>query len=240
VDTWFSSHAAEATKELKKINITANMEVSAKFIDPDLEFEKIKLRDAARESTIPTFGWPIAVFLDNRDGYRPVVEANGIKAMIPIIKDAFDEGKHFDYWAIHTSAAFYLLKSIFEDVRNPDIVSFNTRIVRITEVFMYLRNLYSNLGVDAKKEFEITIKHGGIKGRKLGTLSQTRLMFHTYTLGVDEVTTTITTSVDEFQDNPTDVVAKITNPLFESFDFFKLERKILEQIVTDYMNGKVT
>lgn len=240
IDAWLSTHATEASQGLTKLGIKAYMEISCKFVDPDLELEKIKLRDAARESTVPTFGWPIAVFLDNRDEYRPVVEANGIKAVIPIVKDAFEEGKRFDYWAIHTSGAFYLLKSIFEDVRNPAIVSFNTRIVRITEVFMYLRNLYSNLGVDPKKEFEITIKHGGIKGRKLGTLSQNRLMFQTYTLGVDEVTTTINTSASVFQENPSDIVEKITNPLFESFDFFKLDRKILEQIVTDYMNGKVT
>ena len=192
------------------------------------------------ENYSSNFWMPIAVFLDNRDEYRPVVEANGIKAVISVVKDAFEEGKRFDYWAIHTSGAFYLKKSIFEDVRNPAIVSFNTRIVRVTEVFMYLRNLFSNLGIDSKKEFEITIKHGGIKGRNLGTLSQNRLMFQTYTLGIDGVTTTINTSINALQENPTDIVEKITTPLFESFDFFKLDRKILEQIVTDYMNGKVT
>lgn len=240
INSWFTDHQNEAIQELKKIGIVAYMEVMAKFTDSDLLFEKSKLRDAARESTISTFGWPIAVFLDNRDEFRPVVEASGIKAIISITKDALEDGKRFDYWAIHTSGAFYMRKSLFEDIRNPAIISFNTRVVRITEVFMYLRNLYLNLGIDSKKEFEITIKHGGIKGRKLGTLSQNRLMLRSVVAGTDEVSTTINTNINAFQDNPSDVVEKITDPLFENFDFFKLDRKILEQIVTDYMNGKVT
>ena len=240
IGSWFTTHQTEALSGLKKLEIQTYMEVQAKFVNPDIDFKKIELRDAARESTISTFGWPIAVFLDNRDEYRPVVDANGIKAEIQVERNELDGGKTFDYWAIHTSAAFYLLKSIFEDLRNPEIISFNTRIVRITEVFMYLKNLYTNLGMEPKKEFEITIKHGGIKGRKLGTLSQNRFMLGTYTAGENEVSTTITTSVNEFTENPSDVVEKITEPLFELFDFHKVDRKILEQIVNDYLNGKVT
>lgn len=240
IESWFSDHQIQAFKGLQTLKIQTHMEVKVKFTNPDLDFKKVKLRDATRESTISTFGWPIAVFLDNRDEYRPVADAKGIKAEIPIERHDLDGGKTYDYWAIQTSAAFYTLKSIFEDLRNPEIISFNTRIVRITEVFMYLKNLYKNLGIEPKKEFEITIKHGGIKGRKLGTLSQNRLMLGTYIAGENEVSTTIKTSVDSFEGNPSDIVEKITEPLFEQFNFYKVDRKILEQIVNDYLNGKVT
>src|SRR3989344_1223096 len=240
IGSWFTTHQTEALSGLKKLEIQTYMEVQAKFVNPDIDFKKIELRDAARESTISTFGWPIAVFLDNRDEYRPVVDANGIKAEIQVERNELDGGKTFDYWAIHTSAAFYLLKSIFEDLRNPEIISFNTRIVRITEVFMYLKNLYSKLGIESKREFEVTIKHGGIKGRKLSTLSQNRLMLRTSITNEDEISTTITTSIDAFEKTPSDVVEKITEPLFELFDFYKVDRGVLEQIVNDYLIGKVT
>lgn len=240
IETWFNTHHIEAINGLKGLDIQTFMEVKAKFISPDQDFKKIELREAARESTIPTFGWPIAVFLDNRDDYRPVSDTEGIKAEISMERHVLDKSRSYDYWAIHTSGAFYILKSIFEDMRDPEILSFNTRVVRITEVFMYLKNLYSNLGIEPKKEFKITFAHCGIKGRRLGTLSQNRLMLGTSLTHQNEVLTSIITSVDKFTENPSDVVEKITDPLFEAFDFYKVDRKILEQIVNDYLNGRVT
>lgn len=240
IESWLINHQKEAFKYLNDLGIKTYMEISVKIINPDLDFDKTTVRDAASESTISTFGWPIAVFLGNRDEYKPIVDAEGIKAVISIERHDFDGSKTFDYWAIQTTGAFYTLKSIFEDLRNPKIISFNTRIVRITEIFMYLRNLYSKLGMGLDKSFEITIKHGGIKGRQLSTLSQNRFMLGNYKASEDEVSTTITTSVNKFTENPSDVVEKFTQPLFESFDFFKVDRNVLEQVVTDYINGKVT
>lgn len=240
ITKWFGRHHDIAIQGLTKKDIKAYLEIKVKFLEPDLEFKKVELRDAARESTIPTFGWPIAVFLDNREDFRPAVEADGIKAEIGIERHSLDGSKTYDYWSIHTSGAFFTLKSLFEDLRDPQIISFNTRIVRITELFMYLKNLYLNLGVDEKKELEVTILHGGIKGRRLGTLSQNRFMLGTYTTSEDLVSTTIQTSIHEFRDNPGNVVEKITEPLFETFDFHRVDRTILDQIVNDYLNGKVT
>lgn len=240
INQWFVVHQEAARKELKKLEITTFMEVKVRLQFPNMSFTKIVLRDAAKESTIPTFGWPIAVFLGNRDEYKPVVDAGGIKAIIPIERHEMDGSKTFDYWALHTSAAFYTLKSIFEDLRNPEIISFSTRIVRITEVFMYLKKLYTHLGIDSNKEFEIAIKHAGIKGRKLGTLSPNRLMFRTYVCAQDEIETVISTSISEFEEKPTSVVGQFTEPLFELFDFFQLNGNVLEEIVINYLNGKVS
>lgn len=239
IENWFSVHQKQALAGLEKLKIQAHMEVKAKFVNSNADFKKVELRDAARESTIPTFGWPIAVFLDEKNEYRPVVNTNGIKAEIAIKKSILDNNKTYDYWALHTSGAFYILKSIFEDMRNPKIISFNTRIVRITEVFMYLRNLYSKLGIETNKDFEITIKHGGIKGRQLNTLSPNRLMFEGYITNEEEITMKISTNINQFNKDPSGIVEKFTEPLFEIFNFFKLERKILEEVVENYLNGKV-
>jgi hypothetical protein len=105
---------------------------------------------------------------------------------------------------------------------------------------MYLRNLYSALGIESKKELEVTIKHSGIKDRKLGTLSQNRLMLATRIAGQDEVSATQVTSIDNFNKDPAGTVEKFTDPLFEAFDFYKVDRKILEEVVLSYLQGKVT
>jgi hypothetical protein len=242
IDVWFSNNRLQALKGLQTMQIKTYMEVQAKFIDPDAEFKKIELREAASKSTVPTFGWPIAVFLENttQSELKPVVDTNGIKAELAISKHPFDDDKTFDYWAIHTSGAFFILKSIFEDLRDPTIISFNTRIIRITEVFMYLKNLYSNLAIGSNKQLQVIIRHGGIKGRSLGTLAQNRFMLGTYFAGQDEVSSTNIVTIDDFIKDPGGVVEKFTEPLFEAFDFYKIDRKILDQIVLDYLQGKVT
>lgn len=240
MEDWYKRHKSQAFKSLKELKIQAYMEVKAELLDTSNNFSRTELRDAAGESTIPTFGWPIAVFLGNRMEYKPVYDKDGIRAEVSIKRHELDGSKTYDYWAISTNGSFYTLKSIFEDLRNPEIISFNTRIVRITEVFMYLRNLYSNLGIAPDKKFNITIKHGGIKGRKLSTLSQNRLMLGTYISSEDDISTTITTSIRGFEKNASDVVESFTEPLFEMFDFHKVNRSILEDIVQNYLNGKVT
>jgi len=236
---WLSNHQAQASKGLKSLGIQAHMEVQAKPLSVGLDFKKIDLKNAARESTIPTFGWPIGVFLGNREEYAPKIDLDGIHAEIPIKKHQLDGSSTYDYWAIHTSGAFYLLKSLFEDTRDPEQIFFNTRIVRITEVFMYLKNLYGRFDVPVNSEVEITIKHSGLEGRVLGSSSPNRLLLRSYKTNTDEVPVTIQTSLTEIDSNIVDLVEKFTKPLFEQFDAFEPNRQVLEEIVVSYLNGKV-
>ena len=140
---------------------------------------------------------------------------------------------------MHQNGSFYLLKSIFEDDRKPKHIFFNTRIVRITEVLMYANNLYTAFGISKDDDIEICIKHSGLKGRILGSSSWSRELFRHYKTTTNTVTTTVKTTINEIETNITDVVEQFTKPLFEQFDFFELNKEVLEDIVLNYVNGKV-
>lgn len=236
---WFDSHKATAIKGLQSLGINTYMEVQVDPLNITLDLTKMTLRNVARNSTISTFGWPIGAVLENREEFAPRVDLNGIYAEILIEKSRLDESSSYDYWAIHSKGSFYLRKSLFEDTRKPGYIFFNTRIVRITEVLMYIKNLYSGFNVPINSEFEITIKHGGLKGRILSSSSPNRMLFREYKTDTNDVPTTIQTSLSEIDSNIIDLVEKFTKPLFEQFSFFELDRKVLEEIVVNYLNGKV-
>lgn len=52
--------------------------------------------------------------------------------------------------------------------------------------------------------------------------------------------TIINTTVGEIEAKLVNHVETITKDLFVMFDYFNLDRKILEEIVTNFVNGKIT
>ena len=197
-----------------------------------MNISKRELRDAAINSQIHTFGWPIAPGV--RDGeYSPKPNDDGIVTEI-----ATKEDKSFDYWSIKQDGSFYLLKSIFEEKRKPNYLFFDTRTIRITETLMYARNLYSNLKLGKEELITIIIKHGGLKGKIMGATGN-RLITSEYKSVENQISTTIVTTIKEIEENTTNLVLKFTTPLFELFDFLSIEDRIIDDIVRNYLAGKI-
>lgn len=234
LNDWFKSNKTTASNGMQKLGIKTFMEVEVKLPALDLDIKKKILRENASRSTIRTFGWPIGVFLGNRKEFAPKADQFGIHAEIAIKEESI-----YDYWAIHSNGAFYLKKSLYEEKRKPDQIFFNTRIVRITEVFMYIKNLYSSFSVPSNAKIQATIRHGGLKGRVLSSSSPNRSLSIDYKTETDEVLTTVETTIDEINSNMVDIVENYTKPLFERFEFFELSKSVLEDIVVNYLNGKV-
>lgn len=234
LDKWFDKHQRKSFANLHNLGITAFMEIKMFLPDLSLNVSKNDLKDAARKSQIHTFGWPIAAYIDRQE-YSPKPDLDGIVAEIAIKNN---NDKSYDYWTIKGDGSFYLMKSLFEDKRKPNYLFFNTRTVRIAEVLMYALNLYSNLGVDENRSISITIKHGGFKNKIMGATGNRLIAWERKSIE-DEVDTTVITSINEIKENITDLVIKYTTPLFELFDFFNVERKIIDDIVANYINGKV-
>lgn len=102
----------------------------------------------------------------HKEEFSPKPTTDGIKAEIAIDgPDWFTGGnrKSYDYWSINKNGCLYMLMSLFEDEREPESIFFNTRIVRLTEFFMYLNNLYTSLGIAENETIQVKIKHSGIK-----------------------------------------------------------------------------
>lgn len=244
LDTRFQLNKEKASEWLKKIWIKTFMEIKTDILNSTLNIDIGELNNCAKNSTIETFGRPIGVHFDDEGKYSPKPDNYWIHAEISIISDdiwAYADGKKasYDYWAINKNGAFYLKKSLFEDSREPDQIFFNTRIVRITEVFMYIKNLYSSFRIEKNSDFKVTIEHGWLKWRILWSSSLRRSLSRERKIEVDTVSTTIITTLDEIETNIVDVVEKFTKPLFEQFEFFKLDRNVLEDIVKRYIWGEV-
>ena len=162
-EDWLQSHREIATPKLQDTGKSGFMEVRFSLNQPKMWKNQQELDEAARTSTIETFGWPIAVYIGNRNEYKPKPKADGIVAEIKT-----DDNGKYDYWTIRRNGDFYLLKSIFEDERDPSQIFFNTRIVRVTEVLLYCARLYNRLEIDSSTVVNIIIQHGGLSGRILG------------------------------------------------------------------------
>ncbi len=231
---WVKSHRDVATPKLQETGKSGFMEVRFSLNHPKPWKTQQELDAAARTSTISTFGWPIGVYLGNRNEYRPRPRADGIVAEI----GADDRGT-YDYWAIRRNGDYYLLKTIFEDDRDSEKLFFDTRIVRVTEVLLYSARLYSRLEIDPTTVVNIVIRHGGLNGRILGAANTNRMMHERIPCAETEVETEVATQLSRIESELVILVKKLVTPLFTLFDYFELSDQILEEIVNAYVEGRI-
>ncbi len=236
-EEWFKAHVATAVKGLGGLGMKGAMEVRFALHDP-IGKSQIELLAAVRNSEIHTFGWPIAVLLENRDKFRPRPVADGIVAEVAISQDLMSDRASYDFWALRSNGDFYLLQSLFEDQRSDQKVFFDSRIVRVTESFMFCANLYENLGVSTEAPLSVRVSHRGLAGRTLTAASNNRLVFPT-TTNADVSETEVQTSVAAIRTRLADQVAQVVEPMFMLFDFKTFDRKIIDEIVKNFAAGKV-
>lgn len=228
---WIEKNREVALAGLKKSGKTGFMELKMTLTDSQINISQVQLLQAADSSQIHTFGWPIGVVLNNKE-FSPKPKADGIVAEI-ITKD-----RGYDYWTIRKDGSYYLLKSLFEDTREPNSIFFNTRIVRITEALLYAVRLYTSLKVNPDSHLLIGFRHGGLKGRNISATPSRRLGIHGKAIE-DEVYTEVETAIEKIEPDLVNIVHRITTPLFVIFDFFEIQNSILEEIVNNFVEGKV-
>ncbi len=233
-EDWVKSHREVARPGLEATEKRGFMEIRFALDHPKPTKTQVELDEAARTSTIDTFGWPIAAYLVNRDDYRPGPRADGIVAVI-----GSADRSSYDYWSIRRNGDFYLLKTIFEDDRNSSKVFFNTRIVRVTETLLYCARLYTRLGIDPSHGIHLAIRHGGLHGRDLGSSNPTRSIHERAPSQEDEVEMEIHSTLEGLQTNLVGLVKELIAPLFVVFDFFELDDAIYEEIVDAFVAGRV-
>lgn len=238
-EEWISKHRDSATIGLRNLERSAFMEIHMTLCNFTLNILQGELLRRAREAQIETLGWPIGIVLD-REGFRPRPTTDGIVTEV-VIKES-DRQRSYDYWALRKDGDFYLFKSIFEDERRENVIFFNTRIVRITETLLHAARLYSGLDVPRDAHYLVGIRHGGLKGRTLSTSSiARRLPSSSATLsGENEVYSELDTTIEQTESNLVDLVESFTQPLFVIFNFFELNRGVLEDIVNKFVAGEVT
>lgn len=235
-DNWIEKQRKEALAGLGAANLAGFMELRFALVPPKPDFSQTELNEAARSSTISTFGWPIGVYLGNRDEFRPRPRADGIVAEI-----AIEDRSSYDYWAIKRSGDFYSLSSLFEDERRPGHIFFNTRIVRAAEGVLYCARLFSRLEVDSSSSLVIAIRYGGLRDRRLSSSNPNRSVFREDSVcAEEEVETVVETTLGQIESDLLNLVKDLTKPLFVLFDFFEPIDSVYEDIVNRFVNGEVS
>jgi hypothetical protein len=234
-EEWIKKHRQKAEEGIKEIDIHGFMEIRFGIQPPKLNKKQSELNEAARKSKLNT-GWPIGVYLENRDGCRPHPTSEGIVAEISI----GDTDKSYDYWTINKKGDFYSLIALYEDRSNNEhFVFFDRRIHRVTESILFCAKLYSFLGVEQSKRISFSIRHSGLSGRTLSSMASDRDLFGEYKSIEDQLDTEITFSLQEIESDLVNLVKEIVTPLFSIFDFFQLSDSVLEDIVNKFVRDLV-
>lgn len=145
----------------------------------------------------------------------------------------------FDYWTWRRNGDFYILKSLFEDQQEPTKLFFDTRIVRTTELFLYCARMYAKLGADPTHEISIQTTYGGLRGRTIDAVGSWRLIRPYQPCAENEVTANTTTTLEKIEVDLASLVKELLAPVFVLFDFFSIDDNIYEEIVNDFVNGRV-
>lgn len=233
---WLQAHREIASGQMEREGIRTYMEAAFGIAAPKPDYSPRKLRSAASDSMIHTFGWPLGVILEGVPECEPRPRSDGIVTEVNVGSGSADA--HYDYWALRRNGDFFLRKSLFEDQQDPTAIFFNTRIVRNTELLMYALRLYDRLGVDRSTGLVVELRYGGLSGRVLKGIN--RPLISPRTCIEDESKTSFEGSLQELEGNLTDVVRDLTAPMLSLFDFFELSESVYQEIVESYVDGRIT
>jgi len=237
-EVWFQEQSAAAAAGLTALHLPGSMELRFALHAP-VGKSQIELLNAVRQSEIHTFGWPIAVLLENRPEYRPRPTAAGIRAEVSIADKSISGRPSYDYWAVRNNGDFYLLQSLFEDERADGKLFFNTRIVRVTEALLFCSNLYSHLGAPQDAKLSVRVTHSGLASRQLTSSSPNRHVWPS-TSSEDKAQAEIVVARDTLSTRLTEAVRQITEPMFMLFDFKEFPPQVYEDIVQRFVKGEVS
>lgn len=234
---WLAKNREAAIAGLQRVGLTGFWETVV-TIQPRGDWPQRQLRLAVEASTIDTFGWPIGISFE-RDGERPRPTAGGIVTEIAVSSGQF--GPHFDYWNLQRSGDFYLLRSFFEDSRGKaEELFFNTRIVQVTEMLLFLARLYGQqLQLSGTTVVSISMMHGGLAGRRFSQIGRPRFMSARGVCSEPEIETNLVTTVDELETRLIENVKELLSPVFTLFNFSEVPDPIYADIVERFVAGEI-
>lgn len=236
---WLTAQRASASEGLQKIDREAYVEFTA-ALSPQPTWKQSQILSAVRESQVGTFGWPINLVLD-KDPHRPVPRPDGVSAEVIIPKeDSLFGHASYDYWYVRGDGDYYMRQSLFEDERDPGSLFFDTRVVRTTEMLLFLARLYARLDVPTQTQVSIEMTISGLDGRVLTSANTMRSLFNRPTCRTDVVVSQLTCSIADLEAKLTDNVMTLLSPVFSMFEFFELSDQVYRELVEAFVAGRVT
>lgn len=153
---------------VQKKDLPGYMEFTSHLVGPPLNADLGDLHSAVDQTSIHTFGWPIAPVL-HTDKLRPrATTKDSIESVVE------DRGL-YDYWTLDRSGHFHILTTLFEDqLGGGGKIYFDTRTNRTTELLLRTGRLYSFLGAEEDRIVACSLEYGGLKNRLLTAANQLR------------------------------------------------------------------
>jgi hypothetical protein len=233
-------------EKMDKQTLKGYMEFFSSLPSYTMKAELKDLEQAARDTAIRTFGWPIGLVLSNSEDRPKPYKHDGTEGIRMVFeKEVFEnEGKRFDYWTLDKNGDYYILSSLFEDHRAKQRIFFDTRAVRTAETFLRTANLYKALNVPITELMECHLEYGGLKGRILSAASPTRVMFGGNSCSTNEIQRTYKKRIEEFlkpeilKEIVFDTVKAITEMCDDMWIPSKAE--VIDPIVDNFLKGKMT
>jgi hypothetical protein len=235
---WLARNREAAHAGMERVGLPGFWE-SVVAIQPRGEWAQQQLRQAVDASTICTFGWPIGVSSE-QEGERTRPTAGGIVTEIAVKSGS--HGPHYDYWNLQRSGDFYLLRSLFEDSRGKtEELFFNTRIVQVTEMLLFLARLYGQqLQLSGTTIVLVGMTHGGLAGRRFSYVGNPRYMRPNRVCSEPAIETALMTTVDELESRLVENVKELLSPVVTLFDFMEIPDSTWADIVERFVAGEVT
>jgi hypothetical protein len=216
------------------------MEICHFLLDSSIEKSQLELLAAARQAQVRTFGRPIGPVVDNREDARPRATNEGIVANVSR-ESRFWPGRVFDYWTLKRNGDFFSLASLTEDNHGSrQVIDLDARIVCTARALRHCVSLYRGLGIDFNANVEIGIRHGGLRGRELASGRPLHPEPGGENTLEDEVSASATVRLGAIESLMLETVKKLCEPLFVVFDFASVPDDVYRQIVTDFLNGKIS
>ena len=235
-EEWIKINSERARTGFTHTGISGCIEIRHTLINTNIEMSQKDLLIAAEKAQIHTFGWPMGVVLNNLQD-RPRPKADGIVAEISI-----ENPPAFDYWTLRKNGDFYLLQSFFEDSRKDagKFLFFNTQIVRVTEALLHCARLYANLNIPYTIEVAFAIKYSGLQNRLLTASASNRHLWPSQVSAENSIEIAKQFPLSDIESQLVENVKIYTAPLFSLFGYQEFADSVYEDIVNNYVDGKVT
>lgn len=230
-EKWFSVNRDTAITNFSnrvKGNIPGYVEVRLALLNSTLDVPSDRLLQIADKAHRTKHGWGIGMV--NFGSYRAKPVKDGI--FVNLDPDGISK---YDFWALRRDGSFYLLRNLYEDEVSTGHVFFDSRIEEITEILLYTNRLYSAFKMPITSEIKIRITHGGLKDRKMRfSPSGRHPVLGNSTCTEDEIPVETTASHDRIESDLGSFVEFFSKELFNMFDFFQVDRKIVDGIISDF------
>lgn len=193
-----------------------------------------------RAGEVRLTGWGPFIDLE-RPPVGPVPRGQIIEAWVGHPDEAGREGRHADFWRASPDGLLYEIRAMDEDFTDKAVpgstFDISMPIWRIGETLLYVARLARLFAEDP--EIAIRVRYKGLKGRQLKSLFDWRVpVFGRRTCHVEEAVLDGMANASRIETNLEEVLVTLLRPLYEAFEFYELDPKLVAHEVARYRQSR--